>query len=121
MRVAARARKLTPIVHAVEDGGAVCGARPAGEWRLSSVLPVNCPSCLLELAAPRLAVCEVVEVHARSRHLRVVGERGFKPREGIETRTFCGRIPSIDLELVRVVPVDVCAGCVHSASRRARV
>lgn len=117
MRVAARASALSLIAHAVEDGGAVCGSRPRGKWLLTKRLPVNCPSCLLTLSAPRFATCEIPAARARSMrvHVRQIGERGFKPRGGIETLTLCGQVPAWDLELVQaqaeLAGSDVCGRC----------
>lgn len=121
MRVAARARALSPVVHAVEDGGAVCGARPAGVWRLASRWPVTCASCLLSLSTRRFALCEVAQVSGRSRaiHVRSIGDRGFRPRDGVDTRTLCGQQPSWDLEMVvpsSPVPPETCGRCVAALS-----
>jgi hypothetical protein len=111
MRVAARASRLSVVVHAVEDGGAVCGARPRGDWRLSSLLPVNCPQCLLELVGTRYAYCETMSV-PRLVHVREIGAAGFKPRDPIDTRTLCGQVPVWDTNLVRVAPPSsVCVRC----------
>lgn len=114
MRVAARGSFLSLAVHAVEDAGAVCGARPRdGRWRLSTKLPVSCPRCLLTLGGHRLAVCETMGM-PRALHLRMIGERGYKPREGIETRTLCGQLAVYDVGLLEGKPdAEVCARCAN--------
>jgi len=117
VRVAARASALSPVAHAVEDGGAVCGARPKGSWRLTKRLPVNCPTCLLRLSMPRFALCELPQARARSMrvHVRQLGERGFKPRGGPDTLTICGQQPAWDTGIVRsrseLGGSEVCARC----------
>lgn len=122
--LAARARQLTLTVHAVEGGGvAVCGARADGRWRLSSRLPITCPTCLLRLGSPRLAVCGTPSPRLREPlHLRVLSRQGFSPRGGPDTVTVCGRPAGWDVRLVGgrvVVPREgesLCRRCLHGAA-----
>lgn len=103
MIVAARTSPLTLVAHALEDAGAVCGARPKnGRWHVTERIPVNCPRCLLRLAVPRFALCRIPVPAGRQDvfHVRLVGPRGFRPRNGIDTHTLCGRQPHLDERLL---------------------
>jgi hypothetical protein len=119
--LAARASKLSVVVHAVEGNGlGVCGARAQSQWRLSSRLPVTCPTCLLRMSRPRLAICGVPADNRREPlHLRLLSDKGFKPRAGPDTLTVCGRLPGWDEALVRgtlVRPdIELCRRCRNAA------
>jgi hypothetical protein len=90
--LAARASRLTLLVHAVEDAGALCGAAPRPRWRGTTLLPVNCPRCLLEMHRERWAVCGVPGPATEDRlHIREVGAEGLRTAgRPIGRTTLCG-------------------------------
>jgi hypothetical protein len=116
--LAARASALSLVAHAVEDAGAVCGARPQGRWRLTERIPVNCPRCLLRLSVPRFALCRIPVPSRRNDvlHVRLVGGKGFKPRGALDTNTLCGRSPMLDERLLspreHLDRSEVCPRCI---------
>lgn len=113
--IAARVGPLSPFVHAVDDGGALCGARPRGGWRMSRFLPINCPACLLEMSKERYAFCETPVATSMSRlHIRQLGPDGLR-RGGVgQAQTLCGKPVGWDVELVAdfdAADERVCAAC----------
>lgn len=77
----ARAHSWSPVAHLVDDGGALCGARPGPDWLLSQVMPANCPRCLIAQSRPRYALCEALLPGDTYRlHIRRVGTDGLTMR-----------------------------------------
>lgn len=103
MIVAARASGLSPFAHAVDDTGALCGARPQGKWRMVKRMPVNCPRCLLRMGAERYALCEVPTASTRSPiHIRRVGMEGVsKSGSSMGAMTLCNLGVGWDLSELR--------------------
>jgi hypothetical protein len=102
--LAARAHPLSPVVHAVEPPGALCGARPSkGRWRRTTRLPINCPRCLLALGRPRFAVCQTPSSVGPHRHLRRVGPEGITSGRdrAVGLVTLCGAVVGWDVSPVR--------------------
>lgn len=118
----ARTSALSLVAHAVDSTGALCGARPSGRWRLSSRLPVNCPRCLMRLAAPRWALCESPGQHAHlAVHVRKVGHEGIAfSGNPTGAKTLCGLVVGWDdrelesLETLRELR-EVCPRCSRMA------
>lgn len=65
------------------------------------------------MSGERLALCQTAGRGMATLHVRVIGARGFKPREGIETRALCGALPLWDVEVAGAAlpPGGVCAAC----------
>ncbi len=104
--IPARTRSLSPFVHAVDDEGALCGARPAREWVLTTKLPITCPMCLIESGKPRYAVCECPDGKTNSPlHLRLVGAEGVSKKGGMVVKTLCGKAVGWDVGLFHP-PID---------------
>jgi hypothetical protein len=119
--LAARSSGYSLVVHAVDDAGALCGARPGaggkrGDWRLSRVLPVNCPRCLHALATKRWAICETVTAGSASPlHIRLVGPEGINTGgHAVRARTLCGMEVGWDLAPLKEDDLTnrrTCRGC----------
>ncbi len=115
MIVAARRHPLSLAVHAVDDDGALCAARPAGDWRPTTRLPINCPRCLWRLER-RYAFCErASSASSTVRHVRRLGATGLHYGGGCDTRALCSVWADWDLrgEVTRdaVRAADVCPVC----------
>lgn len=117
MILAARRHQLSPIVHAIDDDGAVCGARPwRGRWVQSTVLPITCPKCLWSLER-RFSFCEAARATSSQPlvHIRRLGATGLHRGGGVDTPALCGATVSWDRreevtpEAVRARVV--CASC----------
>lgn len=100
MTQVARTSALSLFAHAVDDAGALCGARPKrGRWRRSEILPVNCPKCLVELSRERLATCETPTGGVSRRHIRRVGPEGICTKGSfLRAKTLCGNVAGWDLK-----------------------
>jgi hypothetical protein len=118
LTLAARASLLTPVVHAVDDGGALCGSEPRPRWRRSTVLPVNCPACLVRMSTDRYARCGVPGAATDNlEHVRLLGPEGLRTVGGtIHGRTLCG-LPA-GWDIAPFTPADLsgdtrrlCRGC----------
>jgi len=115
--LAARARKLTMFVHAVDDFGSLCGARPAKKkWVATESLPITCPRCLWSMSRTRYAVCRApTETPADWLHIREVGPEGMRKYSGVgAVRTLCGRHGGWDVSVVSAEAVRshrMCAAC----------
>ena len=118
MTLAARASRLSIVVHAVEDDGALCGAEPRPSWRGSTLIPVNCPRCLLELHRERYAVCGVPGTAAPDQlHIRAVGVEGVrKAGRTIARQTLCG-LPA-GWDVAELEPAHLRDRRMHEACRR---
>lgn len=121
----ARSHKLSPFVHAVDDAGAVCGARPRRRgWVPNTTLPITCARCLLRLSLPRYVYCgSPSSLDRRTTHIRLVGTEGITKTGGPgELKALCGRATGWDLELVAQTPrpgtAGICPGCVKELRRR---
>lgn len=78
MIIAARPGPLSIVAHAVDDGGALCGATATSKWRPTNRLPINCPRCLFVMATPRFVLCEMPTATSKSViHIRKVGPEGI--------------------------------------------
>jgi hypothetical protein len=117
--LAARASRLTPVVHAVDDGGALCGAAPRPRWRRSDRLPVNCPRCLRALASERWALCGVPGASGdNTLHIRRVGPEGLrKGGRSVNQQTLCGLAAGWDV--AELEPAHLADRRLHDACRRA--
>lgn len=122
----ARSHRFSLIVHAIDDSGALCGARPkGGDWIASTRIPLNCPTCLVKSGLPRYAYCELpVAVQPPMRHIRQVGPEGMS-KTGVVggTRTLCNRVSGWDVSMVAATPAPgtsgLCPSCVsHLRGRR---
>jgi hypothetical protein len=117
--LAARAWRWSPVVHAVDGGGALCGARPrAGRWTANTRIPINCPRCLYELSRPRYAFCQSPSAARAPRHIRVLGPEGLQLRSSSGSfRTLCGMAAGWDIARVEKTPApgnpSVCRSCVR--------
>jgi hypothetical protein len=116
--LAARASRLALLVHAVEDAGALCGAAPRPSWRGTTLIPVNCPRCLLEMHRERFAVCGVPGPSTEDRlHIREVGPEGVRMRgRAIARTTLCG-LPA-GWDVAELEPRHLKDERMHEACRR---
>lgn len=120
----ARTHKLIPVVHAVDDTGALCGARPRnGRWVPNTKLPVTCPKCMVRMTLPRYTLCLVpsslTSKRRPLRHIRRVGAEGVMKSSGpVRLETLCGANASHDLELLERTPTpgdeSNCPRCVRA-------
>lgn len=114
--LAAKTTRLSLKVHAVDDTGALCGARPRGKWTPATLIPITCPGCLWTMGRRRLAFCVSPEpLLTRTFHIRLVGPEGisFTARHaGI--RTLCRKPVLQDkwpYEVERLDDPDLCPSC----------
>jgi hypothetical protein len=116
--LAARASRLSLVVHAVEDAGALCGAAPRPRWRGTTLIPVNCPRCLLEAGRERWAVCQSPgPAGDDTLHIREVGPEGIrKSGRPIGRQTLCG-LPA-GWDFAELEPQDLADRRMHEACQR---
>lgn len=115
----ARRSRLSLVVHAIDDLGALCGAQPRqGRWVPNLTLPINCPRCLVKLTFARYAFVELPtgDGGLNTLHIRRIGPEGFSKKSVPGTKTLCGRDGGWDRELVGKTPAPgtraFCPSCV---------